>query len=136
MTTQKKAAPDALQGIEGESTETRSKETTTITTLLDTRPTTTVDCHIPGCSAHPANHNARDTAADWLHDLAPLPGHAFDVSPSKSGASAWAGWVQVDTSARLLSAAELRELSAVLAAEATRVDALNAAAAARLAVTA
>lgn len=133
--TESENVPDALQGIEDESTETRSKETTTMTTLLDSRPLATNGCEVPECSAHPATHDARD-AAHWLHDLPPLPGHAFDVSPSKVGASVWAAWVQVDTSVRLLGSSELRALSAVLAAEADRVDALNASEAALQAVTA
>ena len=90
-------------------------------------PFVTVRCEVTGCAALEWDHDPRECPADWVHHLAPLQGHRFNVSASKAGRAPWGAWVDADTSSQQMTAADLRELAAHLTAEAARVDALNSA---------
>ncbi|TFC55363.1 hypothetical protein E3O47_00345 [Cryobacterium sp. TMT2-17-1] len=94
------------------------------TTVIDNRPTA-MHCEVAGCLVLDGTHDPRDVTDNYVHDLAPLDGHGFDVSPVRKGAEEWRAWVELSTSERLMSAVELREFSIALAHEATRIDALN-----------
>ena len=87
----------------------------------------TVPCEVTGCAGLEWDHDPRESPAEWVHHLAPLQGHRFNVSASKAGRAPWGARVDIDTASQQMTVADLRELAAHLTAEAGRVDALNSA---------
>ena len=109
---------------EGNDQDTNQGEMILNTTVIHNRPTA-MQSQVAGYLVLDGTHDPRDIPDNYVHDLAPLDSHGFDVSLVRKGAGEWRAWVELSTSEGLLSAAELRELSVALAHEATRIGALN-----------
>ncbi|GAB3122067.1 hypothetical protein [Glaciibacter psychrotolerans] len=119
-------AADAWPGIDGKSTETTSKETTTVNTLLDAKhnhPNATIERDVQGCGARPATREVGENARDWVRNLPPVQGRNLELSLYTNGPAEGGARAEVDAGP-LREPVELRDLSAL--PEATRLDALNA----------